>query len=56
MMHAVLADRAEQRPRESAVSLAAHHQHVRAAGGPHQHLGGMPPTTDERMTTLGSTL
>ena len=42
MMHAVLADRAEHRPGESAMSPAAHHQHVRPAGGPHQHLGGMP--------------
>ena len=55
-MHAVLADRAEQRLGESAMSLAAHHQHVRAACGPHQHLGGMPSTTDERMSTSGSTL
>jgi len=41
-MHAVLADRAEQRPGESAMSPAAHHQHARPAGGPHQHFGGMP--------------
>ncbi len=32
MMRALLADRAEQRPGESAMSSAAHHQ----------HLGGMP--------------
>ena len=41
VMHAVLADRAEQRLGEAAVPAAAHHQEVGAVGGFEQHLSGI---------------
>ena len=41
MMHAVLADRAEQRFGEPAVPAAAQHEQVGAVGGIEQHLGGI---------------
>src|SRR5208283_4260285 len=40
--HDVLADRAEHRPDESAVSVRADHQHVASADAVEQHLGGVP--------------
>jgi len=40
-MHAVLADRAEQRASEAAMPAAAHNQQLRAASGLKQRLSGM---------------
>jgi hypothetical protein len=57
VMHTVLADRAEQRFGESAVSAAAHHQEIGSVGGIEQHLRGISSTTRARNPTLlqGST-
>ena len=40
-MHAVLADRAQQRLGEPAVSAAAHHQEIGIVGGVEQYLRGI---------------
>ena len=40
-MHAVLADRAEQRLGEPAVPPAAHHQQLRPFGGIHKYMRGL---------------
>jgi hypothetical protein len=51
VLHAVLADRAEQRFREAAVPAAAYHKQIGAVAGIEQYLGGGPSVTWVRTET-----